>query len=130
MSGASLDAVDVVQGKTSRVCPLQCEHGYKADGEACTKIACPAGQSVGDSNTCQKPKEKERSASRPPPQKPTPEAKPAPQKSGGDGVVVCSDRGGCQGYKSTTTDRSRIGKDCHEIETNRGSAPKFAIVCN
>jgi uncharacterized caspase-like protein len=34
---ASLDALDAVRGKAARVCPLICEHGYEADGEACIK---------------------------------------------------------------------------------------------
>src|SRR5579871_3375169 len=32
---ASNDALDAVKQKTSRVCPLSCEHGFKADGDHC-----------------------------------------------------------------------------------------------
>ena len=51
---ASADALDAVKGKTARVCPLICEHGYKADGEKCSRIVCKAGFEVGDDNTCEK----------------------------------------------------------------------------
>ncbi len=90
---ASLDVVDVVKGKSSRICPLQCDRGYKADGDACMKITCPAGQVIGDDNTCEKPKEKPRSASRPEPSRPAAD-RPAASSSGG-GKVICGP-GGCQ----------------------------------
>src|SRR6185503_17952469 len=40
---ASVDALDAVKSKTTRVCPLVCDHGFKADGELCTKITCRPG---------------------------------------------------------------------------------------
>ena len=51
---ASVDALDAVKGKTTRVCPLVCEHGFRADGDQCTKITCRAGSEVGNGNTCEK----------------------------------------------------------------------------
>jgi hypothetical protein len=51
---ASLDALDIVRSKTVRICPLICEHGYKADGDNCVKITCGAGFEVGDDNTCER----------------------------------------------------------------------------
>ena len=51
---ASIDALDAVKGKTSRVCPLICQHGYKAEGEKCVEIVCKAGFEVGDNNTCER----------------------------------------------------------------------------
>jgi hypothetical protein len=51
---ASLDALDVVRSKPGRICPLICDHGYKADGDTCTKITCKAGYEVGDDNSCQR----------------------------------------------------------------------------
>ena len=51
---ASVDALDVVKSKTTRVCPLICDHGFKADGDRCTKITCRAGYEVSDDNTCEK----------------------------------------------------------------------------
>jgi uncharacterized caspase-like protein len=51
---ASLDALDIVRGKTGRVCPLVCEYGYQADGESCTKIICRPGFELGDGNACER----------------------------------------------------------------------------
>jgi uncharacterized caspase-like protein len=51
---ASLDALDAVKSKTARVCPLICGHGYKTDGERCTRITCRRGFEVGDDDTCEK----------------------------------------------------------------------------
>jgi hypothetical protein len=61
---ASVDALDVVKSKTTRVCPLICDHGFKADGDRCSKITCRAGYAVGDDNTCEKIEVKQRSAKR------------------------------------------------------------------
>jgi uncharacterized caspase-like protein len=51
---ASLDTLDVVRGRSGRVCPLTCDHGYKADGDACIKIDCKAGYELDDSDNCVK----------------------------------------------------------------------------
>jgi uncharacterized caspase-like protein len=51
---ASLDALDAVRSKSARICPLICDHGYKADGENCVKITCGAGFEIGDNNTCER----------------------------------------------------------------------------
>src|SRR3954463_14332831 len=51
---ASSDALDAVKSKPSRVCPLVCEHGFKADGDTCTKIVCREGYAINDDNACEK----------------------------------------------------------------------------
>ena len=51
---ASTDALDAVKAKPSRVCPLVCDHGFKADGDKCTKIVCREGYAVNDDNECEK----------------------------------------------------------------------------
>lgn len=51
---ASTDALDTVKAKQSRVCPLVCEHGFKADGDKCTKIVCREGYAINDDNECEK----------------------------------------------------------------------------
>ncbi|MCK1357420.1 caspase family protein [Bradyrhizobium sp. 199] len=51
---ASTDALDAVKAKPSRVCPLVCEHGFKADGDKCTKVVCREGYAVNDDNECEK----------------------------------------------------------------------------
>ena len=38
---ASIDALDAVKAKTGRVCPLDCESGYRASGDHCVKINRP-----------------------------------------------------------------------------------------
>ncbi|WP_027575196.1 caspase family protein [Bradyrhizobium sp. WSM1743] len=51
---ASTDALDAVKSRPSRVCPLVCEHGFKADGDKCTRIVCREGYAVNDDNECEK----------------------------------------------------------------------------
>jgi uncharacterized caspase-like protein len=55
---ASLDALDAIKSKPSRICPLLCEHGFKAEGERCAKITCGAGSFLSDDNECEKKREK------------------------------------------------------------------------
>jgi hypothetical protein len=61
---ASTDTLDAIKLKTSRVCPLVCEHGYKAEGERCSKIACGEGAFLNDDNECEKRREKKPVAKR------------------------------------------------------------------
>jgi uncharacterized caspase-like protein len=50
---ASADALDAVKSKLSRICPLTCDRGYRADGERCLKIECGAGSFLNDDNQCE-----------------------------------------------------------------------------
>src|SRR6266403_1011434 len=61
---ASVDALDAVKSKSTRICPLICDHGFKADGNLCTKITCQAGYEVGDNNSCEKIEVKKPTAKR------------------------------------------------------------------
>jgi uncharacterized caspase-like protein len=61
---ASNDALDAVKQKQSRVCPLSCDHGYKPDGDHCTKIVCAEGSFLNDDNECEKRREKKPVATR------------------------------------------------------------------
>jgi uncharacterized caspase-like protein len=61
---ASTDALDTIKMKTARVCPMVCEHGYKADGDRCTKITCATGSFLNDDNECEKRREKQPVAKR------------------------------------------------------------------
>jgi uncharacterized caspase-like protein len=45
---ASVDALDTVRSKPSRICPLICDHGFRADGERCVKITCRAGYELNE----------------------------------------------------------------------------------
>jgi uncharacterized caspase-like protein len=51
---ASSDALDAIRLKPARVCPLACEHGFKADGDQCTKIVCAEGSFLNEDNECEK----------------------------------------------------------------------------
>jgi uncharacterized caspase-like protein len=51
---ASLDALDAVRAKTGRVCPLNCERGYRANGDRCMKITCDDGYTLGPNGSCRK----------------------------------------------------------------------------
>jgi uncharacterized caspase-like protein len=51
---ASVDALDTVRSKPSRICPLICDHGFRADGERCVKITCRAGYELNDHQSCEK----------------------------------------------------------------------------
>jgi len=51
---ASADTLDAIRQKLSRVCPPPCEHGYKADGDSCTKIVCAEGSFLNEDNACVK----------------------------------------------------------------------------
>jgi hypothetical protein len=43
VTSATVDTLQVLRAKPSRVCPLICDKGYKAEGDTCIKIACKAG---------------------------------------------------------------------------------------
>ncbi len=49
---ASIDALDAVRAKPGRVCPLDCDRGFRADGERCVKITCDSDQVLGPNGTC------------------------------------------------------------------------------
>ncbi|MDE2376461.1 caspase domain-containing protein [Bradyrhizobium sp.] len=51
---ASTDALDSIKSKQARVCPLVCQHGYKADGDNCTRIVCGDGFVLNNDNECEK----------------------------------------------------------------------------
>jgi len=62
---ASVDALDAVRAKPGRVCPLECERGFRASGDACVKITCDAGEVLGPNGGCRpKPDRAPRAATR------------------------------------------------------------------
>jgi hypothetical protein len=61
---ASADALDAIKLKPSRVCPLLCEHGFKPDGERCSRIVCAEGSFLNDDNECEKRRAKTPTARR------------------------------------------------------------------
>ena len=77
---ASVDTLDTIKLKSSRVCPLVCEHGFQADGDRCTKITCAAGSFLNDDNECEKRRAKRPVATRERPEsRRVPEARHVPQ---------------------------------------------------
>jgi uncharacterized caspase-like protein len=51
---AGTDALDAIRLKPSRICPLVCDHGFKADGDHCSRIVCADGSFLNDDNECGK----------------------------------------------------------------------------
>ena len=77
---ASVDTLDTIKLKSSRVCPLVCEHGFRADGDRCTKITCAEGSFLNDDNECEKRRAKKPVATRDRPEsRRVPEARQVPQ---------------------------------------------------
>ena len=74
----TVDTLDAIKQKASRVCPLVCEHGYKVDGDQCAKIVCAEGTFLNDDNQCEKRREKKPVATRGRPE-PTRDRPQAPQ---------------------------------------------------
>jgi hypothetical protein len=117
---ASTDALDAIKLKPSRVCPLLCEHGFKPDGERCSKIVCADGSFLNDDNECERRRPKTPAARRDDSnrseraarERPRPEAAPArPQASG---QIVC-DQGGCR----------PVERGCHlEYRTTAQGGPR------
>jgi len=64
VKAASLDTLDAIKQKSSRVCPLVCEHGFKAEGDRCSKIVCGDGSFLNDDNECEKRRGKTPTAAR------------------------------------------------------------------
>jgi uncharacterized caspase-like protein len=98
---ASLDALDAIKARPARICPLICDHGYKADGEHCTKITCRAGFEPGDDDTCERIEVKKPAAKREEPKSKRDwseraRAETSPQSPGGQ--ILC-DTAGCRPAK-------------------------------
>jgi uncharacterized caspase-like protein len=99
---ASLDALDAVKGKPSRICPLICDRGFRADSERCVKITCGAGSFLNDDNECEKKLEKPsaKREERPIKRERTERAKveDGPTKPQASGQIYCGG-GGCRPVK-------------------------------
>jgi len=98
---ASTDALDAIKLKPSRVCPLVCEHGFRPDGDRCSRIVCAEGSFLNDDNECEKRRTKMPTAKRNDDDRPdrAVRERPRPQastaKPQASGQIVC-DRGGCR----------------------------------
>jgi uncharacterized caspase-like protein len=90
---ASLDSIDVIKGKSTRICPLQCQRGYRADKDVCVKITCPRGQVLGADGECTA-RDKRKSVT-------APDAKPsdAPAAKPAGGSQIYCNATGCRQLK-------------------------------
>jgi hypothetical protein len=117
---ASSDALDALHAKTTRVCPLVCDHGFRASGDSCTKIVCKDGYQVGDDNNCEKipTKRSTPTASRQQQQ----QSQPAPTRQssrvgggaagGGGAQIICDDHGCIPKPKGCTVVAVPTGQGC------------------
>jgi flagellar biosynthesis GTPase FlhF len=120
---ASFEALDAIKAKPGRVCPLVCDHGFKADGDACVKIACRAGYRLNDDNECEKVQDKKPVATREDAKKRDTERKQteaAPSKPQASGQILCNTTGcrpvtpGCRIVNATNSMGSgRQYEVCH-----------------
>jgi uncharacterized caspase-like protein len=111
---ASIDTLDTIKLKSSRVCPLVCEHGYKVDGERCTKITCAEGSYLNDDNECEPRRAKKPVATRDRPEsRRVPEARRAPEPR----QVIVRRSQGPTGAGLSSTGRPLTGQErqvgCH-----------------
>ena len=97
---ATEDTLEAVKAKPNRVCPLICDHGFRADGDRCTKITCRAGFKIGEDDTCEKIEVKKPSATSQEQNAPRikrESAKPDTLPSRTSGQIYCSSfTGGCR----------------------------------
>ncbi|UWU80794.1 caspase family protein [Bradyrhizobium huanghuaihaiense] len=95
---ATFDALDAIKARPGRVCPLVCDHGFKADGDACVKITCRAGYRINDDNECEKVQDKKPVATRDEPKKrdadrKSSESAPAQPQARTSGQMICGNAG-------------------------------------
>ncbi len=126
---ASLDALEVIRGRTGRICPLICIRGYQLDGDQCVKISCKDGYEVGDENTC------ERIVVRkpPPPRYAPPVATRRDYRGDPDLRPRAADRGGSGQLYCPGGVCRPVARGCHVVNdttTNAGIMNGGALVCN
>ena len=120
---ASIDALEAIKLKPARVCPLVCKHGFRADGDSCSRITCAAGSFLNDDDECEKrhaPRPGTRRDTYDRPERPArersrPEASAAGSRAAGQasGQVVC-DTVGCR----------QVSRGCHvEFRTTAQGGP-------
>ena len=133
---ASADTLDAIKQKSTRVCPLICEHGFKADGDHCSKIVCAAGSFVNSDNECERQQQSKPTAKRDDSDRPARRAQPDRQErlyvaprggsgyDAGYGALPRQRSGGYGGgYQSQQSSRPLTG-----IERERGCNTNEAIM--
>src|SRR5438874_2037172 len=118
---ASVDALDTIKLKSSRVCPLVCEHGFQADGDRCTRITCAEGSFLNDDNECEKRRAKKPVATRDRPEsRRAPEARRVPEAT--KRVYITGSRG------PTGAGMSSSGRPLTGLERQQGCNGYQAIM--
>jgi hypothetical protein len=95
---ASIDALEAVRGKSTRICPLICDHGFRPEDGSCVKITCSAGSFLNDDNECEKRREREKADTKrekPPAVPPSPEKKESSRSQTGGSCSQMHDPLGC-----------------------------------
>lgn len=122
------DTLDAIKQKSSRVCPLVCEHGFKADGDHCTKIACAEGSFVNDDNECEK-RHGKATVKRDDANRPSPRARQDRRVGSGYdagyGALPPRQRGGGYGYGAPSQQQAR---PLTGIEREKGCNTNEAIM--
>lgn len=130
---ASTDALDSIKSKQARVCPLVCEHGYKADGNSCSKIVCGEGSVLNDDNECVKKRAKPApTAKRDSDSRPDRSAAQARPQTGAQAGAKVGAKGGDSGQVYCDAYLCRqVQRGCH-LEYRGGAGPNgsSAEVCN
>jgi uncharacterized caspase-like protein len=104
IKAASADALDAVKAKTSRICPLVCDFGYKADGDRCVRITCRSGYELNDDGACEKielkkPTAKREDAKPKSAQSGRAKSEPAAARPQASGQILCNQQG-CRPVRS------------------------------
>ena len=120
---ASLEGVDAVRDKQSRVCPLECDSGFKAQDNKCVKITCDSGSALNDKGACEpvKSRESTRESTRSAPEKRR-AAEPRQErqtnsnaKQSGSGQRYVCDRFACQEVKKGCSVRNSGGIEGQQV---------------
>jgi hypothetical protein len=120
---ASLDALEIVRSKPARVCPVICDHGYKAVGDGCSKIVCKAGYEVGDDNSCKPSKAQKPMADRgsgPKEAQPLPAPANEPTHSG-EGGAACGATSCSAAYAGCLRNAPSFGKSGNHCQLEYSS---------
>jgi uncharacterized caspase-like protein len=135
---ANGDTLDAIKQRSTRVCPLICEHGFKADGDRCSRIVCAAGSFVNSDNECERQQQSKPTAKRDDSDRPSQRARQdrpdrqerlyvAPRSGSGYdagyGALPRQRNGGSYGYQSQQSSRPLTG-----IERERGCNTNEAIM--
>ena len=113
VKAASADALDAVKARTSRICPLVCDAGYRADGDRCMKIEARKPTAKRD-----EPRRK-----REPSERVTADAPPRPQASG---QVLCNQQG-CRPVRSGCRIENRGGMAGTSLGAANGTSSSVEV---